>query len=292
MQLDDLKQILGPFPEKAVLASEVIERVECDGYVREKVMFSSESGERIPAFVLVPVGVGPFPAVYCHHQHASDWDVGKSEVAGLAGDSSQAIAVDLVLRGFIAFAPDALCFEERKTHDNGRVGNYRELSNRLCQGTTLLSKVLFDVQVGVDYLCSRSDVDSSLIGFIGHSYGGRMALWVPAVEKRFSASVSHCGCVSYAESIERNYGVQMEFCVPGIMSVGDVVDVLRLADPCNVLISATLDDKWSSGAKELYAGAKDAFVDGEIELALYPGGHEFSDEMKDVAYSFLENHLQ
>jgi hypothetical protein len=61
--------------------------------------------------------------------------------------------------------------------------------------------------------------------------------------------------------------------------------------PRPFLISATEDDKWSAGASEIYEAARSAFPQGMLQLALYPGGHSFSHDMRKRAYAFLDSHL-
>jgi len=169
--------------------------------------------------------------------------------------------------------------------------SYYELTSRLVTGRTLLAKVLHDASVGLDYLESREDVDRERMGFIGHSYGGRMALWVPAFDKRVKASVSHCGCVNYKDSLNRDAGIQMEFCVPNIMEVGDIEDVVALAPPAALLISATDQDKWSRGAQAIFNSARHAFSEGDLCLKIWPGGHVFTKAMRKEAYAFLDRRL-
>jgi hypothetical protein len=83
----------------------------------------------------------------------------------------------------------------------------------------------------------------------------------------------------------------MEFCLPGILKVGDVEDVLRLAAPRAVLIQGAENDKWSRGAQDMFDSVRSAFPDGQLELRLWPGGHLFSKEMRETAYAFLSRHL-
>ena len=72
------------------------------------------SRERVAAFVCVPwEAETPGPAVFCHHQHAGKFALGKSEVVGLEGDPDQAYASELAEQGFITIAPDAVGFGER-----------------------------------------------------------------------------------------------------------------------------------------------------------------------------------
>lgn len=287
-----LGALLGRFPDGVDANLRMVERTDMGTYVQERVEYDVEHDERVAAFVLVPkhrpkLSVG----IVAHHQHAGQWDLGKSEVAGLRGDPEQAYGKELAERGYVVFVPDAVGFEDRNWTPGEPWAGYHALATRLVQGGTLLAKVIHDARVGIDVLCARSDVDSDRIGFIGHSYGGRMALWLPAFEPRIKVSVSNCGCAPYRDLLARDSGVQMEFVVPGIMNAGDLVDVLRLGAPAQILISATTDDKWSRGANELVQGAKPAFPEGNLVLKTWPGSHVFTQEMREAAYAFLDERL-
>ena len=130
--------------------------------------------------------------MFCNHQHADQFNLGKSEVCGLRGDPNQAYAAELAQRGFLTIAPDAIGFEDRNWAHGQNVGWY-ELADRLVHGCTLLADCLQEVSLALDYASTLPEVDSSRIGFIGHSYGGRTALWAPAWDDRIRASVSNCG---------------------------------------------------------------------------------------------------
>ena len=192
-----LLNALGSFPERVPLNREIVGSVDRGSYDELRVEYDVERGERIAAYLLKPkVTLGRLPAVICHHQHHGQYDLGKSEVVGLAGDPSQAIGSELAALGYIILAPDAIGFEERNWSYPTGWAEYFELSTRLVQGQTLLAKCIHDAQVAVDLIESDPDVDPLRIGFAGHSYGGRMAIWAPALDERIKASVSNCGCVN------------------------------------------------------------------------------------------------
>jgi dienelactone hydrolase len=292
MDRDALLSALGAFPERTRLASRTLESIDCGSYVRKKVEYSTETDERVRAYLCIPKNRKPkTPAVFCHHQHDHNFVLGKSEVVGLAGDPEQGYAAELAERGYITFAPDAIGFEERNWSEGSFVAVYFELASRLVTGRTLLAKVLHDVSVGIDYLESRDEVDCSRIGFIGHSYGGRMALWAPAFDRRIRTSVSNCGCVNYKDSLRRDAGIQMEFCVPNVMQIGDIEDVVALVSPTPLYISATDEDKWSRGAQHIFDSAASIFPAETLKLKIWPGGHVFTKTMRDEAYQFLDRHL-
>ncbi|GJD19807.1 hypothetical protein RIVM261_047630 [Rivularia sp. IAM M-261] len=67
-------------------------------------MNSAEEGETISAFLCIPkVKHALLPAVYCFHQHAANWRLGKSEVVGLAGSPDQAYALIISGAGICNF---------------------------------------------------------------------------------------------------------------------------------------------------------------------------------------------
>lgn len=292
MDRNNLLSLLGEMPTKAELNLKVLEEVDCGPFVRKKISYSSEIGEIIPAFLCIPKhNLSPTPAIYCFHQHAGNWQLGKSEVVGLAGSPDQAYAKELVERGYVTLAPDAICFEERAKLDDPIQYHAHQLHTRLMNRQTLLGKVLFDINAGIDLLGSLREVDATRIGFIGHSYGGRTALFAPVFDQRVKVSVSNCGSTRLREILMHKSGIQFDFVIPNFLANGDIEHVVRLVEPCNLLILGTDDDRWSRNIDEIFEYAKSAFVQGKLERQIYPGKHSFSEEMRERAYSFLDEHL-
>lgn len=292
MNKDDLLSLLGTMPAKSDLNLKVIEEVDCGTFIRKKINYSAEAGEIIPAFLCIPKANRlPLPAIYCFHQHAGNWLLGKSEVVGLSGSPDQAYAKELAERGYVTLAPDAICFEERADEIAPMLYHAHQLHTRLMQGHTLLGKVLFDITVGIDLLQSFPEVDSLKIGFIGHSYGGRTALFAPTVDQRIKVSVSNCGSTTFKQMLAQNIGIQFDYVVPNFLAYGDIEDVVRLLEPCNLLILGTDDDKYSQNIEDIFEYAKSEFVNGKLERQIYSGKHMFSEEMRLRAYEFLDHYL-
>lgn len=286
---DNLIELLGILPEKASPGVLTLDEVDCGSYWRKTIEYAVEADERIRAFLCIPKKVtGPTSAVYCFHQHGGNRLLGKSEVVGLSGDPDQAYAAELAEHGFVTLAPDAICFEERcKDTESPDHAHLHELHVRLIRGQTLLGKVLHDISVGIDVLQEIAEVDNDRIGFIGHSYGGRTALFAPVFDRRISVSVCSCGSTNYRDMP----GIQFDFVVPGIMRYGDIEDVVRLVEPSSLLILGGEDDSWSVGIEEMVQYAGPSFMDGVLEFGVYPCGHHFSEDMRERAYAFLRDHL-
>lgn len=282
---EGLRIILGPVADPPPLLPEVHEEVACDGYVRRLVSYDVPSG-RASAFVCIPDGLSaPTPVVFCHHQHAGQFDLGKSEVCGLRGNPDQAYAAELAQRGFLTIAPDAIGFEDRNWAGGQNLGWFG-LSSRLVRGRTLLADCLQEISLAIDYATSLPEADPAKVGFIGHSYGGRAAIWAPAWDARIQRSVSNCGCIPYRESFATDTGFQAEFVVPGFATSYDVEDVLAVAEQCDFLLIAADNDKWSRGARDLESRLRRMEV-GNVEVHVVPGGHDFQYPQRVLAYEVL-----
>lgn len=134
------------------------------------------------------------PVVYCHHQHDHQYFLGKREVIGRGGDPRQAYACVLARKGYLTFAPDAKCFEERMIPGpKEEKGEVYEFARLLCRGKSLQWQFLADIKNGISCISTIPDADSSRIGFMGHSLGGQEALFATAADPRIKVAVSSCG---------------------------------------------------------------------------------------------------
>ena len=289
MDRGKLISLLGKLPEKCSLDLDVIDEVDCGSYLRRTIEYSVEQGERVTAFLCMPLGRRDrLPGLLCFHQHAGNRLLGKSEVVGLQGDSDQAYAKELAERGYITLATDAICFEDRcQNKESPDYNHMHQLHMRLIEGKTLLGKVLCDVSSGIDLLTSLPEVDPKRIGFIGHSYGGRVALFAPVFDRRIKSSVCSCGSANYRDMP----GIQFDFVVPGILEHGDIEDIVCLIEPASLFITGGEEDKWSVGIDSLVSRAAPSFTRGAIEKYVHPGGHTFAGEVRRRAYEFLDKYL-
>ncbi len=80
---------LGHFPERVPLTPIVGSTIDEGEYTRVLITYMVKAGEQVSAWLLMPQGIVPpagWPALLAIHQHAGQYDLGKSEPAGLAGD--------------------------------------------------------------------------------------------------------------------------------------------------------------------------------------------------------------
>lgn len=225
----------GPWPELTELRPKVRETIVKDGYRIESLTYESEPNDPIPAMLLVPDGVDanhPAPAVAVWHQHNGEYQLGKSEAAGLAGNPMHHTGVALAKEGYVVLCPDALCFEERQ-NEHLAGGNFErfEFLRYVVAGKCMAWKNILDMRRAVDYLCSRPEVNNDRIGCYGHSMGSTHTWLVGPWEPRLKCLVGNCCLPTYA-AIHRTHILHcFPNFIPGLFQYGDTPDIAALIAP-------------------------------------------------------------
>jgi dienelactone hydrolase len=263
-------------------ALETLERVPRDGYEQRLVRYRGVEGDEVRAYLLVPDGDGPFGAVVAHHQHNSEWHLGKSEVAGLAGDPLQAFGPALARRGVVVLAPDAVAFEDRRTGDDGRQ-HFNAMAYRLVQGRLLMTTVLGDAGLGLAALLAREDVDPERVGAVGHSYGGSTTLFQAALDERVRFACASGAACTFRRRIADGTGIELAQIVPGIVDVADLDDLVSMIAPRPLLLVSAPEDPYSADADEIERAA--AYP--ALRHARFPGGHPLTPERFDLIVAWV-----
>lgn len=261
-----------------------------DGYRREILRYAGLEGDEIAAYLFVPLEPRPAGAVVAFHQHAGQFHLGKSEVAGEEGDPLQAFGPTLARRGLIVLAPDALTFEDRRAHTAGTeptegdwLQHFNAMAYRLIFGDVLMRKCLDDAQRAMSVLLEQENVEPERAGVAGHSYGGTTALYHAAVDDRCRfAGISGALC-SFDARQSAGTGINMFEVVPGIANLLDARDLVEAIAPRPLLIVSATDDPYSADADRVIAGA-DANHVSEIRVE---GPHELDPHRFDAFVNWV-----
>lgn len=293
-----LVRLLGKMPARSALQPKSLERIPLQGFVREKVSYQVEPGQRVSAYLFLPEGEGRRPAVLCIHQHNREFHLGKSEPAGLSGNPEQYFALELAKRGYVTLAPDAICFEERQ-HPSLRGADFErfEATRRLAEGSCLQAKMVWDLQRALDYLGTRREVDPRRLGCLGHSLGGQETLFLCAIDRRIAAGVSSCGFSSYRAIFDAALLHNFAAYVPGILRYGGLERVLGLVAPRPFLVLAASEDSLfpMPGVQETVKSARRSYGSrgrDRLRLEAFPGGHGFPGPMREAAYAWFDRWLR
>ncbi len=245
-----------------------------DGYTRSLIRYAARDGEPIEAFLFLPVGVEATGAILALHQHNSQWEIGKSEVAGLCGDPLQAFGSALARHGAMVLAPDAIGFESRtktagwgtslapslrKAHSTseGWLQYYNQMAHRLVTGDLLMRKVIEDCAAALSVLHRLSE--STRLGVVGHSFGGSVALFLAALDKRVAYCCASGSACSYRRKLADRTALEMSLIIPGFCEHFDFDDLLRCIAPRKIFVVSATDDPLSADAADLVHSAMPAF---------------------------------
>ncbi len=258
---------------------------------------------QILAFLLLPDGDGPFPAVLIYHQHHGQRHFGKSEVCGLVGDPLQAFGPALVTQGMVVLAPDSICFEDRRRNRTGTEADeaadveqhYNEMCYRLLRDDTLMRKVLSDSAQGVSLLRIHPLADPGRVGMLGHSYGGNTVLFHGALDERIRFACSSGAASTYQYKMAHQIGIEMAEVIPGFATRYDVPDLVTCFAPRPVLLVSATDDQASQDADRIVAIAKETCavmgIPGHIDHKHYVGGHALTQEQFDEIMHWLSRYM-
>lgn len=294
----------GPWPEGDDLKPQIQKTEQKDGYRLIWLTYELEPNDRCPAILLMPDGVNdksPAPAVAIWHQHAGQWDLGKTEPAGLAGNPMHHTGAALAKLGYVVLCPDALCFEERQDPQKKLRGGAFERFEFLrytVAGKCMAWKNILDMRRAIDYLVSRPEVKADRIGCYGHSMGSTHTWLVGPWESRLSALAGNCCLPTYA-GIHRT---KLLHCfpnfIPGIYEHGDTSDIAALTAPRALHLNLGETDRGTpikearDGVKTIAKAYAEAGVPENFSAFIEPDtGHVLSKKMWSKTKAFFAKHL-
>ena len=280
---------LGRVPEKGPpLNPTVISVEEKEKFVRQKMTYEVEPGIPVEAYLLIPKGKErPYPAMVVLH---STVDYTIRQPAGLEGPEAKHIGVHLAERGTVALCPRNFIWDYGGLKWMDAVGKVKR-DHPEWKGMT---KMIWDGMRAVDYLCSLDYVDRSRMGCIGHSLGGKEALFLAAFDARITVTVSSEGGIGQTFS---NWDA--EWYLGADIRKADFPlrnnQVLALIAPRPFLLlggnSADGDRSWAYilDVKPIYdgLGASDA-----IAFFNHRQGHAYPPQAQKRAYEWIDHWLK
>jgi dienelactone hydrolase len=278
---DRLVELLGPWPEPVPLNLETLDEEHCDGYRQAHVVFDSEAGMSVPAYLLVPDDrTEPGPAILACHGHGP----GKALVVGLettdAPDGDY--ARQLVRRGYVVLAPDLRCFGERADWNPPDIYACDiNLVHATMAGWCPLTQNLFDLTRCLDVLEGHELVDPARLGMVGLSLGGTMTLFTAAWDERVAAAVVSGFFSSWAESHKVPWNMCGSQVLPGMLGRLEHVDLGALVAPRPLLVQTGTEDlifpvaAARKAVTELGAVYRHLGAEGQLAHDVFEGGHQW-----------------
>ncbi|MGE5357796.1 MAG: alpha/beta hydrolase [Bacteroidales bacterium] len=150
------------------------------------ITYGSPRGGRVPAYLVVPDGQGPFAAVIWGHWYWSNSEFrNRREFLDEALVLARSGVVSLLFDGPVA---------RPGFFDDETPLNEKQIDDRM--------QTILDVRRAADLLLARRDVDPKRLGYVGHSYNASTGGYLAGIDKRFKAFVLMAGSLSDKVDLE------------------------------------------------------------------------------------------
>jgi cephalosporin-C deacetylase-like acetyl esterase len=246
--------------------------------------YDSPKGGRVPGYLLVPDGNGPFAVILCGHWMLKGSPMrNKKEFLEEAFVMARAGAVCLLLDspyvrpGFVE-APDPV---------EG-------------QGAHVAAQAVMDWRRALDLLLARPDVDKSRVAYVGHSFHAAVGARLAGIDKRIQSFVLMAGGFSSRElvfdpenadmvALRKKYGEERVRQYFDRFPWDDPVHFAKRSSPAAVFVQMGTKDK---PLPERIARRDFAHFGEPKRLDMYDAGHELNNQATVDRATWLAQRLR
>lgn len=316
--LAECMQNLQPAPK--AYAMEVTDREQRDGYEARKIRFNLSEWSRVPAYLLVPEGEGPFPAIVLLHDHGAHFSIGKEKMVRpfhvapeVMEDADQwasqcydgqYVGDYLARHGYVVLAVDALFWGERGRKEGTSYDAQQALaSNFLQMGASWGAFINVDDMRSAEFLASLPFVDKKRVGSLGFSMGAYRSWMLAALTDvvRASASICWMNTTEHLMTLTNNQnkgGSAYAMLIPALRRYLDYPHVASIACPKPTLFFNGTRDKLfpiegvRDAYREMEAVWKSQGASDRLVTKLWDEKHFFNKEMQKETLEFFDRWLK
>lgn len=299
---------------------QVVDSIQRNGYKALKIYFNISAWSRVPAYLLIPDGSGPFPAILMLHDHGAHFSIGKEKmvkpfhvskkVMNDADDwatkcyDGQYVGDYFATNGYVVLSVDALFWGQRGRKEGVDYNGQQALACNLMQmGMSFGGVITSDDIRSAEFLASLPMVNPEKIGSLGHSMGGYRSWMVSAATDCIKASASICW-MNTTDSLmtltnnQNKGGSAFSTLIPDLRLYMDYPDVASIACPKPALFFNGTKDKLFpiGGVKDAYKILHDVWksqhADDRLVTKLWDEKHFFNKDMQAETLRFFDKWLK
>lgn len=288
-------EALGGFPPRTPLNARIVGTLEGRAYSIDRLILESRPNFLLTANLYRPREIGdPVPGILVPCGHSAN---------GKAAAKYQEVGIALALNGMIALIYDPVSQGERVQYYDPAIGDSRvgpctsehsQMDNQ-CDliGANIAQYRIWDGIRCLDYLETRPEVDPERLGCTGCSGGGTLTAYISALDTRVKAAVPVCYLTS-REAQQATGGIaDGEQNLFGCLQVGlDEHELAAMVAPRALRIGAAVEDFFPiEGTREIAGFCRQVWglfgLDGHFDLFEGPGGHGYSDQIREAAVEWF-----
>lgn len=307
-------------PKASEYDTRIVATEQRNGYKAHKIEFNISAWSRIPAYLLIPSGEGPFPAIVMLHDHGAHFSIGKEKVIRpfevtpeVMEDAdnwvekcydNQYIGDYFAQNGYVVLAIDALFWGERGRKEGVDYDSQQALASNFFQmGASWSAFINIDDVRSGEYLASLPYVDEKRIGCLGFSMGAYRSWMMSSISDVISASASVCwiNTTEHLMTLTNNQnkgGSAFSMLLPDIRRYMDYPHVASIACPKPTLFFNGREDKLFPvvGVEDSYRILTDVWKSQDAEERLvtriWDEKHFFNREMQAETLRFFNKWLK
>ena len=311
--------MLMPPPEAPHMEATVLFEEHRNGYTARKIEIRLSRYYTVPAYVLIPDGKGPFPAINILHDHGAHLFIGKEKVIRPLSCEAPAVIKDaeewvsgyggqffgdyLAQHGYVVFSADAPMWGERGQKEGPKREKYDVIAgNMMMYGIDLSAYMTYDDIRGTEFLAQMPEVDADRIGCTGWSMGAYRAWMLAALSDHIKAASSICWMVTTDEQLSFKYkrteNGGFANCLPGLRRWLDYPHIASIACPKAMLFINGKQDKLFpvAGVEKAFRIMHDVWTsqgaDDKLETELWDIPHSCPIEAQQRTLQFFQKHLK
>ena len=298
--------------------AKVLYEEQRDGYKARKIEIRLSRYYTVPAYVLIPDGKGPFPAVNALHDHGAHLFIGKEKMIRplacedstvikdadewLKGYEGQYFGDYLAKNGYVVFSADAPMWGERGQKEGARRDRYDMIAgNMMMYGIDLSAWMTYDDIAGTEYLAQMPEVDTQRIGCTGWSMGAYRAWMLAALSDRIKVGTAICWMVTTDEQMSFKYSRTenggFANCFPGLRRWLDYPHIASIACPKPMLFINGSQDKLFpvAGVEKAFQTMHDTWksqkADDKLETEIWDMSHSCNKKAQQRVLDFFKKYL-
>ena len=246
-----------------------------------EISYASPKGGRVPAYLVVPEGKGPFAAVLWGH-----WYWQNSAFFHRKEFLDEAVA--LAHSGVVSLLT---------TGPGARPGHREDKDPLNDQQATELVQAIVDMLRGADLLVARKDVDPARLAYVGHSYNATVGGFLSGIDKRFKAFVLMAGGLSDGvdmkteefQQFRRKVGPEKLDAFAAKYAWLDPGKFVSHASPATVFLQYATQEKFLTAERaRQYA----VVVSEPKQFKIYDAPHALNAEARRERIAFLSDQLK
>lgn len=314
-----LECMMTPPRRASSVEMEVLTEERRDGYTAKKIEINISAYSRVRAYLLVPDGEGPFPAINMLHDHGGHLFIGKEKmirpidedtavvndaqrwVSGLYGN--RFFGDYLAAKGYVVLAVDAPLWGERGREEGVDRNKYDIIAgNMMMLGRDLCAFMTYDDIAATDFLASLPETDSTRIGCVGFSMGAYRAWMLSALSDKIQAGAAVCWMVTTDTQLTKKYNHRenggFANCIPALRQYLDYPHIASMACPKAMLFINGFHDKLfpADGVQDAFDTMRKAWddcgADSALVTELWDMSHSCGTDVQDRVLLFLDEHLK